>query len=137
MSLAALLRERIKESRERIELHRDAIAREESNLNRWEDALALEIETQEPDTARLHYLPQTITLTEARSKEAILKRFLGEAENGLTSAQLEKLIRPAVSRAQMFVLLKRMKTDGTIVQNETGHYSLAKDKEKEASEETP
>jgi hypothetical protein len=137
MSLAALLRERIKESSERIEFHRDAIAREESNLKRWEDALALEIETQDPDTVSRQYLPQTITLTEARSKESILKRFLGQTENGLASAQLEKLIRPAVSRAQMFVLLKRMKADGTIVQNESGHYSLAKDKEKEASEETP
>jgi len=126
MSLESLLRGRITEARERIAGHRAAITREERNLKRWEDALALEMDWHRGAIDPDDQLPQTLTLSEAKNKEAILERFLGQAEYGLTSAQLVQLVHPAVARSSVFACLKRMKNKGVIVQNQNGVIKLAR-----------
>jgi hypothetical protein len=118
VNLEQLLRERIAECHRKIGGHRAAIASEEAACKRWEDALAEEIKLQggDPDAPTLP--PRMLTLAEAKSKEAVLVSTLRQAENGLTSAQLTKLVHPAVSRSFVFVLLKRMSKQGAIVRDE-------------------
>jgi hypothetical protein len=70
--LAALLRQRIAESLDRIASHRAAIASEEEALKRWKDVLALELDMQSP-VYRVKPMSELLTLADARNNEAIVR----------------------------------------------------------------
>jgi hypothetical protein len=124
-----MLKARCSDARKRIAEARQAVITAEADLKKWEAALEVELRTKEAGRARGSASEQlnVLTLSDARRKADVFKHALRAAARPLKRAEIVKLAEPALSRAYVYLLAKKMKESGEITIDEEGKISLRRE----------
>jgi hypothetical protein len=149
MSFLEDLQNRRDRARDRVESLRLALAEAEKEFESWTAAVFLEERTQTQTPSPLVFGDNSGTLImapqhdldvqnisfspeEVRSKRGVLLGYFRSVNRALQARELEKLVKPAMSRASLYSMLRVLETEGIIGRDDKRRYVLKKTDEKEA-----
>src|SRR2546428_6693918 len=116
------LKSRREAARLRLEVARQNLDAAEANVRKWSDAVELEEHDANRNEQATEQL-RTLTIDSVRRKEDILRAALRTAGRPLRPSEILKMVKPAMSRASVYLLVKQMKAAGDL--NEyAGKFSL-------------
>jgi hypothetical protein len=112
------LRARREAARKRVADAHQAVASAEAELRKWADAVLLEEKSsaanQGSETGSATEQLMVLTLDSVRRREDILRAAMRTAKKPLRPSEILKLVKPALSRSSVYLLINQMRDSGEV-----------------------